>query len=218
MCVDIDECLSGTHHCLSHQQCINIPGSYSCSDTTSTRPTSGLMASSTTPRSTCPYGTVWNVDLRQCLAPALFIVNVSETTAVPLKRKPELKGARCPDGGVWNEKSQQCDLPLAVTMYPVDNGMQVNCPEGSQYNGRTGGCEESGKMVEQLGLTNQSSTQQRTVKSVGRCPIGYAWNRASRRCEGGHRTLSIVTNEVNIIIIWVQIMGWYLYLIYFISY
>lgn len=46
ICVDIDECIAGTHHCaLDKEVCLNIPGSYKC---------------------TCNWGYIWNQVGGQC--------------------------------------------------------------------------------------------------------------------------------------------------------
>jgi hypothetical protein len=197
---DINECISGTSSCPTHQRCLNVPGSYACSDRSDTSTRSTVVevgqytfssSSSSASRSRpCPSGTVWSVDLRRCevlpLAPAEYRLLPS----TPLRPVVSvLTGGSCPDGGVWNTEARQCDLPLAVTaaMSPDEFGgsdgqSDAGCPAGSRFNSRTGRCD--GQLAVADDISTSTTSQQQQLNAASRCPIGYAWNRMSRRCEG----------------------------------
>lgn len=188
MSADTDECSTGTHRCTSHQRCINNPGSYSCvaddagtSTRPTTTPTTVAGVSNPTPLLLCPSGTIWNADRSRCESLLHVAVTAAVTEPSPVKRESVVTVTRCPQGGVWNAESRQCDVPLLITVPQATGGLPAICSIGSWFNTLTGRCEET---ATELVTSSPASQRPVRVKPASRCPIGYAWSRMSRRCEG----------------------------------
>lgn len=178
---DVDECLSGSHHCSVDQRCVNNAGSFSCSDRDASLP---ITAASASPTHACPSGTVWNGDMLQCEDTSVPLVDPNDPVNSDNDDDPDV--GMCPDGGVWNSKTQLCDMPLVVKLSPSrgGNSHSDDCPVGTLFNSQTGQCD-----VFVDSSANLPPAQQPDVQTVhSRCPMGYAWNRLWKRCEGRSTT------------------------------